>query len=242
MTRTLWILALVASTCIGCANTGPGSDCDTCAVAEANPMPGGGSSAAASARGGMEATNAPFSGETGFTPDTTTAVGRGAGDTALTKSSADKRNTASGGAQNTALYVPTAAEATALGEGGGTALAIRAEFSKDMQAMRDDMASVRRDPELSPEQRSQEAAAIRASMESARTGLALALSHVGSRTTTIDQGGDNTLVAYSRAGTGVGQDDPKALEVLHGATEAVLKKPAKPELPPKAPSVPLDGE
>ncbi|MCP3975971.1 MAG: hypothetical protein GY720_15935 [bacterium] len=106
-----------------CSSTkGPGVGCDDCAVAEANPVGAGSNAAAAAASGGQRANQAPFSGEAGARIDPQTTVGRGTGDTSASSADREHRETASGGAQNVAVNVPTSARAAA--GGGGTSASV----------------------------------------------------------------------------------------------------------------------
>lgn len=215
MRYLILILALLFA--VGCSTTGPGQDCDSCAVAETDTVPGG-NAAAAAASGGQRSNQAPFSGESGFTPETTTAVGRGAGDTSLNKNSADQRHTSSGGAQNLALLVPTEANANA---GGGTsASVVSAQRVVDSYIAALQLAFAQG---ADPEQIKFISEQLSKSQE------ALAKAEAGTRanvTNNYNMGGDNTIVGYSRAGTGVGKDDPRALEVLNDAAKATLSKPS----------------
>ena len=248
MTRTLWILALVASTCIGCAGPfggGPGEDCDTCSVSETVGPTEAGAQAVSAPKGGQDVSNAPFSKDTARIQPRT-QVTRGAGNISSTSADSEEREVASGGAQAIALTADTESEATASGgAGGGTALAILSEFRADMAAMRADMAVVRSTLEMTPAERATEIASIRADMATARNDLALALSHVGARTTTNNMGGDNTLIGVSSSSTdGRPPADSVKAAVEKGSAVATARKDAKakPDLPEKAPSVPLDGE
>ena len=212
-----------------CASTGPGSDCDECAVAEANPAGDGSAAAAASASGGQKANNAPFSGEAGARIDPKTTVGRGSGATSSSSADAEHRHTASGGSQNVAVNVPTGARAEAgTASAGGTALAIRLEYGRDLDALRNDLAAVRNDPELTPEQKAAEAAAIRGDMRALKADMALALSHAGATTTNYHQENQrNTLFGVSSSSTA---GKPTA-EVVKSAAEAIkgVASSAKPD-------------
>ena len=226
-------LAVTACSTPGRRGAATAEACALGGVSDAN-------AAAAASDGGQKANQAPFAGETGMRADASATIGNGQGDTSASRDgNVETRSVSSGGAQNLGLYVPAESQATAgSGSGGGTALAIRSEFRKDMDAMRQDMMAIRQDPELTPEQKAVEIAAIREAMATARTDLALALSHAGSVTNNVDQSGDNTVVGYSKAGNGEGPDSPAAMKVLGDAARATLERKAASENAPAAADVP----
>ena len=126
-------LALAIS---ACASKGPGLDCDPCAQAEV-ALPDGGTGAAAAASGGQEAYNAPFA-EDRFRVTPSTNVARGQGAALQASADTERREVASGAAQNVAINVPATANAQA--SSGGTTLA--------EQSAERDVASARRSYEM----------------------------------------------------------------------------------------------
>lgn len=108
------------------AAAGPGKDCDSCARAEVAPATDGAQEAAAAARGGQEASQAPFAKDTARIHPLT-AVGRGSGPNSVSSADSEERHVVSGGAQNCGINIPTTAEASNAGAGGGgTSLATQA--------------------------------------------------------------------------------------------------------------------
>lgn len=103
----------------GCSTTGPGAACDPCATEEVSPSAEAtgplGQAAAASARGGQEASNQPVQSDPGargvFTP-----ISRGAGSQTATNTTNESRSQAGAPSVNQGVVLPTAADART---GGG---------------------------------------------------------------------------------------------------------------------------
>lgn len=125
----IFFAALMCLSLVACASTGPGKDCDPCATAEASGPAG--QAAAAAARGGQSANQAPFAEDT-VSPNAKTTIARGQGSSRSASSDSDTKHVVSGGAQNCGVVLPTNAEATNL---GGTSPAIM-EAAKTVASFR----------------------------------------------------------------------------------------------------------
>lgn len=239
----LILAALVALLLAGCMSAGPGAACDECAIAEADAAPGG-AAAAASAKGGMSAENAPFSGEAGFAPRTHSVVGRGAGDSSMSTADTTTRETASGGAQNTSVMGnPTDARAAAQSGGGGVSVSVQ-EARKDLATWRSALAleMTKADPDMA------KLDFFRSSLQAARADLnAAEAAQASSRpnvTINNNQNGSPTLIAVSTSKTGKqpGIEEKPAQALSDAAAKvATTRAPAAPEpLPPLPGGSPAD--
>lgn len=129
--RIIIILAALAALFVAACST-PGRRTAANAAACADRV-GEANAAAAAADGGQTAHNAPFSGETGWRADASSTVGSGAGSTSSSRDgNVEQRETASGGAQNVAVNVPTEAWARAGGSGGTSASVASAQRTVEM--------------------------------------------------------------------------------------------------------------
>lgn len=228
MTRyATWVVAItiIMGALSGCSSTKPGAGaCDPCEAAAVNPTAGpGGTAVGAAATSGQRAGNAPFSGETGFTPNTKTNIGRGEGASTLTSSDRQRRETSSGGAQNIALMNP--AQATASAGGGKSAAVTTAE--RVVNALLAQMAlRAARGEDVGP---------ILVELASAQERLASA--EAASRanvTNNYHMDGDNTLIGYSRSATGGKEEDLEATKALIEAGGSVIRSKAAPSTAPRA--------
>lgn len=144
----IFMLTLLACAMLtlGCASApGPGSECDTCAVAEANPSASHGSTAnaaAATATGGQRASNQPTMTDTAAIRPFTT-VGRGAGPTTATMTAQDERSQAGAPSVNQGLVIPNSAEAQA---GGGASSPLMLELQAHAKDLRAQLALLLVDP------------------------------------------------------------------------------------------------
>ena len=223
--RWLRFLAPVLALALGACNTsGPGVECDPCAVAEANPAAGGSSAAAAAASGGQRANNAPLAEDTARLAPVT-AVGRGAGDTSNSSSNTERREVASGGAQNIALMNPTSAEANVLGGGGGVPGSVQ-EARLTVAQWRGQLALVLTSEPYDPSK----AEFVRTNLMAAQAALneaeAAWTASRPSLTVNHNMGGDNTLIGVSTSKTGEANAavDP---EVAQAMAEAAAKARAE---------------
>lgn len=206
----------------GCASSpGPGPVCDECAKAEANPVGPGSSAAAASAAGGQRAHNAPFAEDTArLAPQTT--VGRGTGSTESTQANSERREVASGGAQNIALMNPTSAEAVAGAAGGGVPPSV-SEAKLTVAQWRGQLALVLTEMPYDPAKAEfvrTNLFAAQAALNEAEAAWTAARPNVSN---TYSMGGDNTMIGVSTSKTGEAHEaiDPEAARQISEASARI---------------------
>jgi len=245
MRYLILMLALVALA--GCTTAGPGQECDTCAVAETQPVGPTGQAAAAAASGGQDASQQPYNRDTArLNPFTT--VGRGAGATTSNADTKEVRELASGGATNIS-FVPSVA-ATASNSGGGSIPPVVLELRETIQDLR---------------ARARQAQAMGDTAEVTRLDRLIQDTLASLMTATADtakttniyynwQNSRNNMTGVSSSKTGRQPDDPETIKSLAGAQAETSKslfsgdyeespKPsaAKADVPEPAPSEPIDG-
>lgn len=230
MRRTHFFAALFAVLLLlgGCAglnpfssDVGPGTGCDTCAVAESKPVGTGSQAAAAAATGGQQAHQAPFANDVArLAPKT--AIGRGAGDVTTSSADMEHRPVASGGAQNLALLNPATAVAST---GGGVSAAVQ-EAQKTVASWRAALSLAMTDQHVDMAKLEFISAKLSAASADLNAAEAAAAASRPNVTHNYGMGGDNTIVGYSRSGNGEGPDSPAAMAAQAAALGKVLKKPA----------------
>lgn len=237
MRYPLALLFFAALLSAGCSS-GP-SNRDSCMPVEATAnAPAGGNAASAAAKGGTEATAAPFSGVAGFRTDPATTIGRGSGDTSSASEDSEHLETASGAAMNIALLNPTSATATA---GGGTSAAVQ-EAAKSVSSARRAYAMACMDPGTTDARLEFLADQVTKAQEILNTASASSRANYHY---TYNMGGDNTMIGVGTAKTGTGEGlDPKVVSTMVDGAEklnahrSLEDAPADAESPEEAPAGP----
>jgi hypothetical protein len=205
-----------------CTTTGPGAACDPCATEEVNSGADAtapfAQAAAASAKGGQEASNQPVQSDPGargvFTP-----ISRGAGSQTATNNTEETRSQAGAPSVNQGLVLPTAADART---GGGVSPVV-ASLQLYMDDLRAQLKLAMLDPTAPPDKAQKIIEAINAAISQMAQAQASSQAQVSNVYHLEGARIVQSVANGSNSGDGQTAIDPKAAEAIAVPTAAAVK-------------------
>lgn len=239
--RYCTLLLVLALCCLfpACSTTGPGAACDPCATKEvesgADATAPFAQAAAASAKGGQEASNQPVQMDPGargvFTP-----ISRGAGSQTATNTTEESRSQAGAPSVNQGLVLPTAADART---GGGVSPVV-ASLQSYVDDLRAQLKMAMLDPTAPPDKANRIIEALNVAISQMAQAQSSAQAQVHNTYHLEGARIVQSVANGSNSGDGTTAIDPKAAAAVAGPTsEAVRATMAAPEpAPMPAPAAP----